>query len=147
MFLKLDFEKAFDQVNHNYIWETMLLLGVSSHLIFLIRSLVSNASSRVHGNGCFTREILMLRGVRQGCPQPLMDYLDSEIKAGWVRGLQILETLMICFRLFEDDLGILIPAEEEGFLEVKAALELYELASGAKLNLKKSRIGYLSMAV
>lgn len=28
LFVKLDFEKAFDRVEHSYIWETMNLLGI-----------------------------------------------------------------------------------------------------------------------
>lgn len=37
LFLKLDFEKAFDRVDHSYIWETMHLLGIGSHFIKLVK--------------------------------------------------------------------------------------------------------------
>lgn len=42
--------------------------------------------------------------------------------------------------MFVDDLGILIPARQNSFQEVKECIALYEQAFGAKLNLRKSRV-------
>lgn len=90
--LKLDFEKAFDKVEHDYIWETMHLLGIGSHFIKLVKALLVPAASVVQVNGFVTCGIPLRRGVRQGCPispllfvistQPLMDLLDTEIRSG-----------------------------------------------------------------
>lgn len=33
LFLKLDFEKAFDRVSHSHIWEAMHFMGIGSHFI------------------------------------------------------------------------------------------------------------------
>jgi hypothetical protein len=83
-------EKAFDRVNHTYIWETMARLGFGDHFILLVKGLLTNATSRVFVNGSFTSEILLQQGVPQGCPlspmiyalatQPLMDTFDSELE-------------------------------------------------------------------
>jgi hypothetical protein len=150
LFLSLDFEKAFDRVNHEYLWETLAKLGFGAHYILLVQSLLTNATSRVFLNGMFTAEIPLQRGVRQGCPlspliyavstQPLMDLFDAEIAAGRLWGLQISTNFHICYRFFADDLGIFIPASEQAFQAVQDALQQYELATGAKLNIHKSVI-------
>jgi hypothetical protein len=44
--------------------------------------------------------------------QPLMDTFDSELENERMWGLQISNTLRICYRFFADDLGIFIPATE-----------------------------------
>ena len=63
----VDFEKAFDKVNHSKLWWTMVDMGFASHLVALIRSLYDNQHSKVkiHGetSGWFTAK----QGVRQGC--------------------------------------------------------------------------------
>jgi len=63
----VDFEKAFDRVNHNKLWQTMVDMGFASHLVALIRSLYDNQRSnvRIHGDtsGWFSAK----QGVRQGC--------------------------------------------------------------------------------
>jgi hypothetical protein len=148
LFLSLDFEKDFDQVNHDYLWETLATLGFGTHYISLVQSLLTNATSWVFLSGMFTAEISLQRGVRQGCPlspliyavstQPLMDLFDTKIAAGRLWGLQILANFHICYRFFADDLGIFIPASEQAFQAIQGALQQYELATGAKLNLHKS---------
>jgi hypothetical protein len=57
LFLSLDFEKAFDRVNHEYLWTTMEWLGFGAHFILLVQSLLTHATSRVFVNGRFTSEI------------------------------------------------------------------------------------------
>lgn len=64
LFLKLDFEKAFDKVDHSYIWDTMHLLGIGSHFIKLVKALLTPASSIVQVNGHVTKSIGLSRGVR-----------------------------------------------------------------------------------
>lgn len=56
---------------------------------------------------------------------------------GELEGAEISEEVTICHRLFIDDVGIFIPAEERCFVKLQDALRLYELTSGAKLNLAK----------
>jgi hypothetical protein len=45
LFLSLDFEKAFDRLNHEYIWSIMAMLGFGAHFILLVQSLLTNATS------------------------------------------------------------------------------------------------------
>jgi hypothetical protein len=148
LFLSLDFEKAFDRVNHEYLWNTMERLGFSALFILLVQSLLTHATSRVYVNGMFTSEIPLQRGVRQGCPlsplvyafatQPLMDTFEAELENGTMWGLKISNTTQLSYRFFANDLGIFIPATEQAFQAVQSLLSQYELATGAKLNMHKS---------
>ncbi|CAM6097625.1 unnamed protein product [Calypogeia fissa] len=147
LFLKLDFEKGFDRVNHDYLWSTLSHMGLGRNFIRLVQSLLTDAYSRVHINGSFSTEIQLRRGVRQGCPispllfvlstHPLMRFLLTELRNNWLQGIKITDNLTVCYRLFADDLGVFIPASELAFNQLKDALSIYELASGARLNLAK----------
>lgn len=64
LFLQLDFEKAFDRIEHSYIWETMECLGFSGKFLELTKALILDAFSKVHVNGLFTDQIPVTRGVR-----------------------------------------------------------------------------------
>lgn len=56
IFLKLDFLKAYDQLNHKFLKEILLALGFGPLLVMLILGLVCNGSAKVHANGLFTPE-------------------------------------------------------------------------------------------
>lgn len=68
LFLKLDFEKAFDQVEHEYIWAVLDRIGLGGTFLKLVKGLLAGAISKVHINGMFTEEIPITRGVQQGDP-------------------------------------------------------------------------------
>lgn len=145
--MKLDFEKAFDRVEYSYIWAVLDWIGLGGTFLMLVKGLLEGAISKVHINELFTKEILVTRGVRQGDPlspllfaltnQPLMDYLQYKLSRGDIEGVKISKELTICHKLFADDVRIFIPADEHNFAKLEEALGLYEMASGAKLNLSK----------
>lgn len=57
-----------------------------------------------------------------------------------MHGLPISYSLSICEHLFVDDMGIMIPTEPEFFKQVEECIALYERASRARLNIRKSSI-------
>jgi hypothetical protein len=94
MFL-IDFSKAYDQIEHFYLWETMSALGFAEEFLDLIRGLVVPGTAKVHFNGLFTQRFALQRGVRQGCPlapllysistQPLMVLFNEKLKEGCLK--------------------------------------------------------------
>ncbi|KAL3695873.1 hypothetical protein R1sor_009949 [Riccia sorocarpa] len=73
IFCKLDFVKAFDRVQHEFLWDTLRSMHFSPEFIALVRTLVAEGSAKVHFNGVFTKSFKLTRGVRQGCPvSPLL---------------------------------------------------------------------------
>ena len=81
-FIFLDQEKAFDRVNHEFLYKTMKAFGIGPAFIHWICQIYSNATTRVKVNGFPSENIPLRRGVRQGCPlSPLLYVLIIEILA------------------------------------------------------------------
>ncbi|KAL3697792.1 hypothetical protein R1sor_011868 [Riccia sorocarpa] len=148
--LKLDFIKAYDMVSHSYLWRVLEKMGFDTKFIQLLRGLVERASSVVHLNGGFTKDIDLQRGVRQGCPiapllfalstQPLMAMLRDAHVEGRVHGLEVGNGCQILEALFADDTGLLLRADKENWENATAVVQRFETISGARLNVSKSLI-------
>ena len=63
----VDFEKAFDMVSHDELWEVLTKQGVPSQLVMLLRSLHEGQTARVQA-GAQSRSFSIMRGVKQGDP-------------------------------------------------------------------------------
>lgn len=63
----IDFEKAFDTLNHSAIWSALECKGVPLKLINLIKGLYENASCRILHEKQLSNKININSGVRQGC--------------------------------------------------------------------------------
>ena len=78
----LDQEKAFDRVEHDFLFKTMAAFGFGSNFIDWIRVVYANASTKVKVNGHYTNPIFLKRGLRQRCPlSPSLCVLIIEIFA------------------------------------------------------------------
>jgi hypothetical protein len=143
-FIFLDQEKAFDRVNHDFLFKTMHSFGFGNNFIDWIRIIYSNASSVLHINGFFSDRILLKRGVRQGCPLSASLYvLVMEVFAIQLRvnpnivGFTIGEEKIVSAH-YMDDTTIIIK-QNRCFKEVIKELTDYEDASGAKVNYGKTK--------
>ena len=71
--LKLDLEKAYDQVNWDFLLETLEFFGFLSTILKLIRTCIYTTTLEVLWNGTRTEAFTLARGLRQG--DPLSPYL------------------------------------------------------------------------
>ena len=99
-FIFLDQEKAFDRVNHGFLFRTMEAFGIGENFISWVSNIYSNASSMVSINGFFSEKIPLRRGVRQGCPLSALLYV------------LVIEILALQLRLNPNIVGFTIEGEK-----------------------------------
>ena len=143
-FIFLDQEKAFDRVNHEFLFKTMQAFGIGDTFINWVQTIYSNATSILNINGFFSDRILLLRGVRQGCPLSALLYvLVIEVLATQLRlnpnivGFKVGGEKIVSLH-YMDDTTIIIK-QNRCFKEVIKELESYEEATEAKANYKKTK--------
>nr|BAD04856.1 reverse transcriptase [Takifugu rubripes] len=145
--LNLDFEKAFDRVSHQYLFQVLQKMGFPERFVAWVGLLYRDITSRILFNGHLTKAVDINCGVRQGCPlsallyviciEPLAQILrrDKRINGVQVPGSGGLETRCI---LYMDDVNVLCT----DLLSVNRTLDLtdwFGRASGSKLNKEKTR--------
>ena len=75
--VSLDNEKAFDRVERNFIYKTLLKYNFPTHVVRWFEIIYTDIHSKIMVNGAFTRDISVDRGVRQGCPLSMLLYVLS----------------------------------------------------------------------
>ena len=140
----LDQEKAFDRVEHEFLFKTMQAFGFGDGFIDCIRILYSNATTKIKINGHLTNAILLTRGLRQGCPlSPSLYVLIIEIFALQLRtnpnivGFKVGGEKIVSMH-YADDATIVIK-QNQCFKEVIKEIQDFEVASGAKVNVQKTK--------
>ena len=66
-FCFIDYAKAFDCVDHNKLWKILKEMGITDHLICLLRNLYASQEATVRTGHGTTDWFQMGKGVRQGC--------------------------------------------------------------------------------
>ncbi|KAI3352103.1 hypothetical protein L3Q82_020914 [Scortum barcoo] len=75
--ISLDQEKAFDRIEHNFLWKVMESFGFNAGFIAKIKVLYSDIESVLKINGSLCAPFRVHRGVRQGCALSGMLYALS----------------------------------------------------------------------
>lgn len=151
LILKLDFEKAFDSVDCEFLFEAMYGMGFSERWIFWIRSLFSSMRSSVLVNGSPTEEFRLERGLRQGDPlSPFLFNIVGEVfhllmekakEAGLIEGIKLRNHMESISHLqFADDTIIFLNPELSHILNLKRLIQCFQLVSGLKINFGKSSL-------
>lgn len=145
--LNLDFEKAFDRVSHQYLFQVLKTMGFPKRFIDWVALLYRDITSKFIVNGQLTKAVNINCGIRQGCPlsallyiiciEPLAQILrrDKQITGIHIPGSGGLQTKCI---LYMDDINLLCT----DLLSVNRTLDLtdwFGQASGSKLNVSKTQ--------
>ena len=149
--LSLDQEKAFDRVNHTYLFNILEQYGFSADFRKWVQILYTDIYSSVIVNNHISDRFKLTRSVRQGCPlSPLLYILSLEPvlinirKDPQVLGCPIPGNRINSPKLtaFADDCKFVVKTNES----VEAILrhfDRYSKISGSKLNKNKTEIMYL----
>ena len=107
--VSLDFEKAFDSLDHSFIDYVFAYFNIDHTFRKWIRTLYYNAEACVSSNGYCSNYFSVLRGVRQGCPlSPYIYILCSEIlcmrikQNNHIKGIYIMDNVEINITQYAD---------------------------------------------
>ena len=145
----LDFEKAFDSLEWNYLLKCLEVLNFGPQLRQWIRVIYSYISSCVLNNGYATKHFNLGRGVRQGCPLSGalfvigIEILGNAIRSSKeIKGIKIDERSMLKLSQYADDTTAFLE-DTESLSYLFNLLSQFENCSGLKINHSKSELLWL----
>lgn len=142
--LFLDFYKAFDSLEHNFIFQALTKFGFGDSFCKAIRTLYRNNNSVIKLKFGTSPRFSLSRGVRQGCPiSPYLFLLASQflalhISSSNLQGIRIDDRHIIISQLADDTTLFLNDASQ-----IPLALRLidsFSRASGLYLNINKCEL-------
>ena len=142
--LTLDQAKAFDRVNHEYLWLLLGKYGLGGGFIDWLKILYKGAESFPLVNGWVGQPFVVGSGVRQGCPlspllyvfaiDPFVRRLESGPLCGVPLGIAGKPPLKVV--AYADDVSVFVSGTGEA-QEVVSVIRQYTEASGSKVNQDK----------
>ena len=144
--ISVDQLKAFDRVSHDFLFKCLEHFGFGPNFVQWIKLIYSSVSSSVKTNGWLTAFITLERGLRQGCALSMPLYvLTAETMAINVRQNPRIHGIRppdsqeeLKLSQYADDTTLLL-SDDQSIDEVFRTFNLYERASGAKINKGKCK--------
>ena len=144
--ISVDQLKAFDRVDHSFLFKTLERFGFGPVFRRWIQVIYNSVSSSVKTNGWLTAFITLERGLRQGCPLSMPLYvLTAETMAVNIRSNPRIRGILptgaeteLKLSQFADDTTLLL-ADDESITETFHVFHGYERAAGAKINKSKCK--------
>ena len=146
-FISLDNEKAFDRLEHNYMFKVLEKINFPNRYIRWINIICNDINSKVMVNGKLTEKIHIERSVRQGCPISMMLYvlclepLILRINGNTrIKGISIpncpdeIKTIQ-----HADDMTVMITTYKS-YKELEKEIILFSKFSGSKINMDKTEV-------
>lgn len=106
--LFLDFRKAFDSIEHQFMFKALDLFGFGEQFKKSIRTLYTSGNSSVKLSHGTTKRFRIERGIRQGCPVSAylfllpMQILAYYIKNSSLKGISIAGKIISLSQLADD---------------------------------------------
>ncbi|GJX53450.1 RNA-directed DNA polymerase, eukaryota, reverse transcriptase zinc-binding domain protein [Tanacetum coccineum] len=149
LIFKIDFEKAFDSISWDFLFQVMHFMGFNDTWIKWISGCLSTATSSILINRSPTREFNISRGLRQGDPlspflfiiamERLHVALEDAIAAALYRCLKV-NTLNLSHLFFADDVLFIGDRSRDNIKCLVSILECFHRVSGLKINYRKSNL-------
>ena len=143
-FVSVDFRKAYDSVNHNFLFQVLGQYGFPVEFISIIKELFRDAGSHVFINGHKSAKIKLRSGIRQGCPMsrstftlqlnPLLVFLNGFSGISKYKSLSNKEFLTLAFM---DD-GNFFTQSLSSVINSLFYIRKFKHASGPEINMSKS---------
>ena len=144
--LFLDFQKAFDTVNHEFLVTVLEKFNFGKSFIKWVKTIYNKAESCLSNNGWTSKPFEIQRGIRQGCPLSallfllVVEILGDRIRKNTQNGLEV--NIQNCNKYIQvtqlaDDTTVFLRNEQA----IKNCLNIiteFGNVSGLKLNLEKT---------
>ncbi|XP_050211903.1 uncharacterized protein LOC126662059 [Mercurialis annua] len=148
---KLDFHKAFDSLDWNYLLSVMKSMSFPDKWLAWMSNCLSSAFTYVLVNGSPIEPFMLKRGVRQGdlispylfvlAAEGLKCILHKAIGMGLINGFQFSDVQdPISVLQFADDTVLFLPFDLHQLRNLTRILRCFELISGLKINFHKSSL-------
>ena len=141
--LMLDFKKAFDTIEWDFMFKALHSFNFGPSFIRWIQTIYNSPAACIKNNGYFSETFRISRGIRQGCPvSALIFILCVEMLAIKVRnsnslnGFQFGYEKPIKIAQYDDD-GILFLNNRNEMCSALNILEIFGNLSGLTLNVEK----------
>ena len=145
---KIDFEKAYDNVNWAFLLSIMEQMGFHDKWCCWVKGVLHSARSAILVNGSPTFEFQCQKGVRQGDPlspflflvvmEVLHCLLNKAVAVGEFKGIRIDNSSVLSHMLYADDALIFGDWSKDNVDSVARILRVFHLCSGLKINFNKS---------
>jgi hypothetical protein len=149
IFFKLDFSKAYDMVDHTFLFGAMEKFGFPREFVGMTSLLFQDAMASVKINGAQTTTFEIQQGVRQGCPlapylflivaEVMNAMIKLEVASGTIKGTKLpVDNMQQVVAQYADDTSLTLLGEEESVRRAIYILEVFYASSGMVLNWIKS---------
>ena len=142
----VDFEKAFDTLDWNFIQKMFELSNYGDKILNWIKILQTGSKSIVSQNGFFSDQIKLERGCRQGDPvSPYIFVICAEILGMAIRENKRIEGIKIfgCehkITQYADDTTLLTKNCKNNINRVLDTLKFFHKVSGLEVNIEKTKV-------
>lgn len=154
---KVEYEKAYDSVNWNFLLYMLRRLGLYAKWFGWIEGCIQSASVSVLVNGSPTDEFRMDKGLRQDDPlAPFLFLIVAEGLSGMMRQARRLnlykgfkvgrDGVEVSLLQFADDTLFICEPSTQNVLVMKSMLRCFKLMSGLKVNFFKNKLAGVSLA-
>jgi len=138
----LDFQKAFDSLEWNFMFKTLKQYNFGDNMIRWISAMYKNPVSIIKNNGWMGKMINISRGIRQGCPaSALLFILCTEVMNNMLRNSYDVKgfnvgTVEKKLFAYADDTELVV-RDKESISHSLKIIESFGKVSGLKLNMTK----------
>ena len=139
----VDFRKAFDTVQRDFLWYKLMKIGINGRILEAIQSLYANVQSTVKVNDLFSPWFPVSNGVRQGCKiSPTLFSVYINDLAQEINGLNCginVDDIMVSTLLYADDIIFIAPTAEN-LQKMFDKLNIWSRKWRLTVNLEKTKV-------
>ena len=141
----IDFEKAFDSLDREVLWQLMRHYGIPDKFINIVKSTYNGMKCRVVHEGQLSGDFEVTTGVRQGCLlSPFLfllavDWIMRETTTGKREGIQWTLLEQLDDLDFADDIALLSHSRQH-MQNKTTSLDENASRTGLRINIKKTKV-------